>query len=469
MNKLTSLAVAVLATTSMLSVASAVEITPNFGGYVRAGLDHAKHGKFSSWNKNKVGRLGNESDIWGEIALGASFNGAKDTIWGIQTRAAYSNENGEKTDAKKLYLDEYYGTVKNVFSFSKDATIWVGKRYYHREENHMLDWKWYQIEGFGAGVEYMDLGPGKFSFAWFSATDNDFSYDQKETVGWVKDVNDEENLKNNEWKGPDGNKKSYFKTDIVTEKFDVEYGLTPWDGAWLNFRSTLLLPEVDDNKYMEVVKQPKFSNGNIFAVSLDNYYSLGSCKTVVQFIKGPNSASPFGNGSWIDYWNAEAANESHRWQFLNYGDMKFGDFGIAHSLYYTVASGFRGDLEDKESDKAFSFAIRPYYKLTDITKITAELGLFTETDTYHNGKSDNYKGQKATLAYVLSPDAGNWKSRPELRFYVTYLHGNHNEALRNSPTQDKAMTIHYKNGVVEKYDHPRDNQVIFGAQLEAWW
>ena len=108
----------------------------------------------------------------------------------------------------------------------------------------------------------MDLGPGKFSFAWFSETDNDFSYEQKETVGWVKDGNDEENLKNNEWK--DG--KSYFKTDIVTEKFDVEYGLTPWDGAWLNFRSTLLLPEVDDNKYMEVVKQPKFSNGNIFNV-----------------------------------------------------------------------------------------------------------------------------------------------------------------------------------------------------------
>lgn len=63
MNKLTSLAVAVLATSSMLSPASAVEITPNFGGYVRAGLDHAKHGKFNSWNKNKVGRLGNESDI----------------------------------------------------------------------------------------------------------------------------------------------------------------------------------------------------------------------------------------------------------------------------------------------------------------------------------------------------------------------------------------------------------------------
>ena len=63
MNKLTSLAVAVLATSSMLSAAQAVTVTPNFGGYVRAGLDHAQHGKYDSWNKNKVGRLGNESDI----------------------------------------------------------------------------------------------------------------------------------------------------------------------------------------------------------------------------------------------------------------------------------------------------------------------------------------------------------------------------------------------------------------------
>lgn len=38
MNKLTSLAVAVIATSSMLSAAQAVTVTPNFGGYVRAGL-----------------------------------------------------------------------------------------------------------------------------------------------------------------------------------------------------------------------------------------------------------------------------------------------------------------------------------------------------------------------------------------------------------------------------------------------
>ena len=393
-----------------------------------------------------------------EIALGASFNGAKDTIWGIQTRAAYSNENGVSGDAQKLYLDEYYGTLKNVFSFSKDATVWVGKRYYHREENHMLDWKWYQIEGFGTGIEYMNLGPGKLSFARFSNTDNDFSYEKQ------LNNNGKVQKKDGLWEGDDS---WDGKTVVVTEKYDIEYGLTPWDGAWLNLRGTLLVPEVDDNNYMKLVDQPKFSNGNILAVSLDNYYSLGSCKTVVQYIKGLNAATPFGNGSWIDYWSlvkGNNSNDAHRWQFLNYGDMKIGDFGFAHSLYYTVASGFEGWETSKESDKAFSFVVRPYYKLTDISKITAELGFFTETTKYQNGESENYQGQKATLAYVLSPDAGNWKSRPELRFYVTYLHSNDTQALVESPSQDKKVVMN--DGTTYA---PRDNQVIFGAQLEAWW
>ena len=121
----------------------------------------------------------------------------------------------------------------------------------------------------------MDLGPGKLSFAWFSNTDNDFSYEKQ------LNNNGKVQKKDGLWEGDDS---WDGKTVVVTEKYDIEYGLTPWDGAWLNLRGTLLVPEVDDNNYMKLVDQPKFSNGNILAVSLDNYYSLGSCKTVVQFI-----------------------------------------------------------------------------------------------------------------------------------------------------------------------------------------
>lgn len=460
MNKLTSLAVAVLATSSMLSAAQAVTVTPNFSGYFRAGLDHAKHGKYESWNVKKVGRLGNESDVWGEAALGATFTGAKDTVWGVQTRFIYSNQNSSN-DEKDVYVDEYYGTVKNVFSFSKDATIWAGKRYYHREQTEIMDYKWYQIEGYGAGIEYIDLGPGKLSFAWFSRKDADFSYDQKNGVNGTIPTTD------HHWSWQENWDK---KADITTEKFDLEYALAPWDGAWLNMRGTLLIPQQDDNNYMKLADQPKISNGKILAVSLGTSYGIGYCTTVAQFISGPNASTTFANGNYIDLWYEkdnnkaiELINNAHRWQFLNYGDMKIGDFGLAHSLYYTVGSGFEGEWWNKESDKAFSFAVRPYYKLTDITKIAAELGFFTETTKYHNGDSENSKGQKATLAYVLSPDAGDWKSRPELRFYVTYLHSNDVEAVKNSPSQDKGMIIN------DEYYAPRNNQVIVGAQLEAWW
>lgn len=466
MNKLTSLAVAVLATSSMLSAAHAVTVTPTFGGYLRAGLDHAQHGKFSSWNKNKVGRFGNESDLWSEIALGASFNGAKDTIWGIQTRAAYSNENGVSGDAQKLYLDECYGTLKNVFSFSKDATIWVGKRYYHREQTEIMDYKWYEIEGYGAGIEYIDVGPGKLSFAWFSKTDADFSYKDKYKANgdprWGKIANDKDNAIH----GKDWDK---ITTDIKTEKFDLEYGMTLWEGSWLNLRSTLLVTQQDDNNYMKLVDKPNIRNGKIFAASLGSSYGIGYCTTVAQYIAGPNTGDPFGNGNWIQVGSPENSNNAHRWQFLNYGDMKIGDFGLAHSMYYTAGT-FAGTDGKKESDKAFSFAVRPYYKLTDVTKIAAELGFFTQSEKYKDGSNNvNYKGQKATLAYVLSPDAGDWKSRPELRFYVTYLHCNDAQALAESPSQDKQVDIYINERDLITSYAPRRNQVIVGAQMEAWW
>ena len=472
MNKLTSLAVAVLATSSMLSAAQAVTVTPTFGGYLRAGLDRQQHGKFKSWNVNKVGRLGNESDIWAELALGANISGATDAVFGVQTRLVYTNENGcdqEKTpkddNFKNAYLDEVYATAKNVFSFSKEATIWAGKRYYHREQTEIMDYKWYQIEGYGAGIEYIDVGPGKLSFAWFDRTDPNMYYTDQlkaNNKGYAKIIGDDGNKIHGEhWDS--------ITTEIDTEKFDLEYALAPWDGAWLNLRSTLLVPQQDDNNYMKLVDKPNIRNGKIFAASLGTSYGIGYCTTVAQYIAGPNTGDPFGNGNWIQVWSPENSNNAHRWQFLNYGDMKIGDFGLAHSMYYTAGT-FAGTDGKKESDKAFSFAVRPYYKLTDVTKIAAELGFFTQSEKYKDGSNNvNYKGQKATLAYVLSPDAGDWKSRPELRFYVTYLHCNDAQALAGSPSQDKQVDIYTNTDDLITSYAPRGNQVIVGAQMEAWW
>ncbi|WP_256934133.1 carbohydrate porin, partial [Vibrio parahaemolyticus] len=66
MKKVSVIAAAVAAT---LAAGSAFAV--DFHGYMRAGVGvNADGGQQLTFEKNKVGRLGNESDIYGEIQLG---------------------------------------------------------------------------------------------------------------------------------------------------------------------------------------------------------------------------------------------------------------------------------------------------------------------------------------------------------------------------------------------------------------
>ena len=66
MKKLAILAAAVAA----VSFATPSMAAPlDFNGYLRAGLGSAKNGRDVSVEKNKLGRLGNENDVWGEFGL----------------------------------------------------------------------------------------------------------------------------------------------------------------------------------------------------------------------------------------------------------------------------------------------------------------------------------------------------------------------------------------------------------------
>ncbi|MCV5977545.1 carbohydrate porin, partial [Escherichia coli] len=51
-------------------------------------------------------------------------------------------------------------------NFAPEATLWAGKRYYQRHDIHISDFYYWNISGAGAGVEGIEAGPGKVSFAW---------------------------------------------------------------------------------------------------------------------------------------------------------------------------------------------------------------------------------------------------------------------------------------------------------------
>ena len=99
----------------------------------------------------------------------------------------------------------------------------------------------------------------------------------------------------------------------------------------------------------------------------------------------------------------------------------------------------------------FKAVIRPAYQLTQYTGILAELGMYTWTDKYNDGTKENHQGQKYTLAYAIAP-GDVLSTRPQLRFYVSYLHANHSDRVTNYD---------------EDYNS-RDNY-NFGIQAEAWW
>lgn len=60
-----------------------------------------------------------------------------------------------------------------------DDFLWAGKRYYKREDIHILDEYYYNVSGTGVGLENVILGHGKISLAW-TRNDKDFGdYTQK--------------------------------------------------------------------------------------------------------------------------------------------------------------------------------------------------------------------------------------------------------------------------------------------------
>ena len=203
-------------------------------------------------------------------------------------------------------------------------------------------------------------------------------------------------------------------------------------------------------------------------IELNQGYSLGLNKSVVRYMHGnvdqtgdANSGptkmgaqynSIGGDATYNTWGNNSGDKNAYRWQFYNFGETHFTEnVGMFHVIAGTFADGYDNNITSKDSDRAFQLVVRPYLKLTKMTRLLAEGGFFTSTDKYIDGSKVNKQVQKYTLAYAITPDAGNFWSRPEIRFYGTYLHSN---GAYNLSEWGKAQ---------------KNNAFVVGVQAEAWW
>ena len=431
MKKVNLLAAAVLA--AAFAMPAQADFTPNanFNGYMRSGVMHGNSAFGSKTDTVKLGRLGNENDTFMEFGLGADVAKVDDVTYSVYGMIAHGGDGNEKDWNTNLSCRQAWAGAKNLLGQGDDF-LWAGKRYYKREDIHILDEYYYNVSGTGVGLENVILGPGKISLAW---TRNDKDFDKYSQKSGYND--------------PDSKHKP---SKVKVNTYDVRYEFPVWDGASLQLGATYLEAEKDKNGYYRtytIEKENSIGDGLNLSAELNIGLLGGFNKTVVQSFSGSSAADVhYGTGSSVYY------DEGQGWRLINWGDVHFTkEFGMFHVVQYAHSSGFKS----YDSERSVNLVVRPYYQLTKMTKLLAEVGWFADKRTANTDDKGvqsyvSKHGSKYTLAYAISPDASNFWSRPEFRFYVSHVSVSDN--MNIGPTHEWVRQT-------------SDN--MFGAQVEAWW
>lgn len=407
------LPLAIAVSAAILSSNVMAELAPvEFHGYFRGGVGmSADSGQQVSYQKNDLGRLGNEDDAYGEIQLskeiaesnGITFkvntmlamasNGSNDRE-GTGTSCDFTDE--ECKDDAKFALRQYNVEAKGVFG--GDEVIFAGKRYNQRHDVHITDFYYWDISGSGAGIENLAVGPGKMTAMWVRS-DSGSNVDT----------------------GNDGGK-------LNVNIFDVRYGgLGLWDGASLEVGVDYAMSN-ETNAHTGALEE-----GIMVTAELTQSLLGGFNKTALQY----------GTDAWGSSKVAGAGIDgSSAFRILNHGVVGFGDkVDFSHMIRYSVGSDVAAGANDDLTN--LSIVIRPQYNWNDNHKTILELGTYSGT----NADGTDVGGQKYTVAQAISAGSSFW-ARPEIRVYASYL----------TNSEEKSFA-----GLTS------DDEMNFGIQAEAWF
>jgi len=159
----------------------------DISGYFRAGYGRDDEGgpqvAFQAPGAMAKGRLGNEAENYGELAIGKNFYlpgafslsrnlGADGTlskpIGRVQVRLSMYNpyQNYLVPSATQFGLAEAWAAIGNLSERQPAMSFWAGNRFYRRHDMHIDDFFVYNMSGGGGGVEDIKTPPGKIAVAW---------------------------------------------------------------------------------------------------------------------------------------------------------------------------------------------------------------------------------------------------------------------------------------------------------------
>ncbi|EAN8971617.1 carbohydrate porin [Salmonella enterica] len=412
----------------------------SYQGYFRSGWGTSNHGSPQTYAAGSLGRFGNEMSGWFDLTLNQRvYNQDGKTANAIVTYDGNVGEQyndawfGDSDNENIMQFSDIFLTTRGFLPFAPEADFWVGKHKLPEYEVQMLDWKQLTTDvAAGIGIQNWVIGKGQLDIS-LSRDDVDvYSRDFSRT------------------------------TQMNTNSIDIRYRNIPlWDKSSFSVMGKYAFANKtdeqerneDNNSFFKlkdtwmataIVRQELPKDGfNEFTLQVANNSYASS------FAEFTGSSDSISSGRYYygDHSNGIA------WRLISQGELYLAD----RIIMANVIVGAHGeDIYSYETGAHSDFSslrtvIRPAWIWNTYNESGVELGWFVQKNTTSNGTDAKESAYKATLYHALKVGPSLLNSRPEIRFYGTYIDILNNE-LSNFRFNDNSK-----------------DQFMIGVQAEVWW
>lgn len=423
------------------------EIGFSYNGYFRGGWSTSNNGKPKNYAEGALGRFGNEYGGWYDLIFKQKVydqDGRRvDAIVMIDGNVATNKAAGlfNIQDDNIMQFSDIYLATKGFVPRFPDATLWIGKHSLPYNEIQMLDWKTQKTPaGGGVGIENLAVGVGVLDLALVRA-DVNVKSKKADVVGVDENGNQITRHK---------------KEDVDLNEIELRYHNIPlWKDALFGINARYSAPnksKIQDNVEVKnawlgsfVLRQNEFFGG------FNQFTLQAATNSVASQLANINTNNPeFAANADNDYIGEHTGGKAYR--LVSEGEAYLADNVIvAHALALTTGNDvYSYDLHRAHTDfSSFKSAVRPAYIWDTYNQSGVELGYFRQKNKT-NSKTYVEEGYKTTLYHSFKVGQSILSSRPDIRFYVSYI-----ESLQND---------------ISKFDfNGKNHQISFGVQTEVWF
>lgn len=417
------------------------EIGFSYTGYLRSGWGTAQNSAPKSWAIGSLGRFGNEYTSWFDLQFSQrvyddGVRSAKAVVM-LDGNVGQTTSSGwfgdpNKTDSY-LQFSDIYLTTHGFLNFAPEADLWVGKHTLTKYEIQMLDWKTQRTDSSGGvGIENLKLGDGKLDVAVMREDIDQY------------------------------NRTLTASQRLNTNTLDIRYKALPlWDNAELMLNGRYTLGNSSDTQKSNEQSNDYYVWRDTWMVggTVTQRFTAGGFNEFSLLVANNSIASSFANYSGSSpmianngkYYGDNTGGKALR--LVSQGEMYLrDDVIVSNALVFSHGNDVYSYNTGAHSDfTSYRAVIRPAYIWDKFNQTGVELAYFNQKNRDQAGSSFTESGYKTTLYHAFKVNTSLLTSRPEIRFYGTYMHEINNE-LDNFTFADE-----------------KNDQFALGVQAEVWW